>query len=188
MARASSTLTTLVVVACCFAALVGQAAAQTKLPFSSCASSGSPVTVDTVSYTGDLKPGATINFSANGTTTQAYTGGHFSLKVKFIGITLYTKTGDLCSSSVFHFDCPVSAGPATGYGHVSCVGPVLWCDWFWCAYCSYPSPFNCPWVCHHSFQLTIPSEAPPGPYTLDMTGTGTNGDQLFCIIVNLKIS
>lgn len=132
-----------------FAALLAVATA-TNVPFTSCGSG--EITVSSIDIAGKIAPGNTINITAGASAKDAVTGGSFKMVVQYLGITLITKTGDICNSGYFHIKCPIAAGPITAGG-----------------------------------SLDIPSEAPSGAYTVQITATATGGASLFCVKLNLNI-
>lgn len=95
-----------------------------SIPFTNCGSSSDIVTINSIDIDGKLAPGNTINITANAKAASEIKGGSFKLEVKFLGITVLTKTGNVCDSSYLKFHCPVAAGTFSADGSLSLPGSV----------------------------------------------------------------
>lgn len=93
----------------CLLAIVAIASAA-NVPFKSCAS-GSKASITAL----DLAPypvvkGQPLTVTASGTLGEVLTAGTYNLIVKFLGIQIFTQSGDICTLDP-SFACPVAAGP-----------------------------------------------------------------------------
>jgi cathepsin B len=98
---------------CIFLTLTAVASNANSVPFKSC-SDGSLASVSNIDLTPyPIQKGNPLTVNASGTLNEELTAGTFNLIVKFLGIQIYTTSGDLCSQP--GFSCPKPAGPLVIY-------------------------------------------------------------------------
>jgi cathepsin B len=77
-----------------------------------CGSSSDALQIQNLVVPGTLTPGQPISISFSGTLSEQLTGGNVVISVTFLGITVFSKTYDLCKLvSEGGSSCPVAAGP-----------------------------------------------------------------------------
>lgn len=80
------------------------------IDFKSCATGATKASVSSVSVSPyPLKKGNTLLVNALGNLTETLTSGTYTLSVELFGISILTKTGDICTLSKT-FQCPHNAG------------------------------------------------------------------------------